>query len=479
MFAFTLWDEEQQALYLARDPLGIKPLYYSANTTAVSVASQAKALLASRQVSAAGSDAGLAGFLLLGSVPEPLTAWSSIESVEAGTFVRIERGGTQATHRYYSLPGVLAGGAVGTAKADLSEAFRDSVAAHLVADVEVGLFLSAGIDSASLLGLAAALGHKTRAVTLGFSEYAGDERDETPVAADAAKFYGASHTVRWVSQVEMLESVPEVLADMDQPSVDGLNTWLVARATAEQGLKVALSGIGGDELLGGYSTFRTVPSTMRLLRQVPGRARLGPVFRRLSAPLVSGRSPKLPGVLEYGGSFAENWFLHRAVFMPWDLPDLLGQERARSALSTLDLPGLLTKALTPRPPSDMAAVSALETALYMRNQLLRDADWAGMAHSLEIRVPLSDSWLVQSMAGPLSQEWGPRDGKQALGAAPTPPLPGSVVDRPKSGFAVPVGEWVVSDPNYSSWRRNRVLIPERCPWARRWAYVVADRFGLL
>jgi asparagine synthase (glutamine-hydrolysing) len=482
MFGFALWDGVRRQLHLARDPLGIKPLYIADDRQTIRVASQAKALLAGGRVARATSDAGLAGFFLFGSVPDPLTAWSAIDAVEAGTVVTFESGGSRSVDRYYSLPEALQA----PDRADrtplslgVPEAFRDSVDAHMVADVEVGLFLSGGIDSSSLLGLATEAGHEIRAVTVGFDEFAGHATDETPLARHVAQLYHARHLVRPVSRRYLVETIPQILDDMDQPSIDGMNTWLVAGAAAEAGLKVAISGIGGDEFLAGYSTFSRVPASIRVLKHIPARPLLGGTFRRLSAPLLSRRSPKLPGLVEYGGDLASNWFLQRAVFMPWDLPEILGADRAASALSALDLRQLLSRAVNPRPEGDLAAISALEGGLYMRNQLLRDADWAGMAHSLEIRVPLSDARLVRAMAAPLNLQWRPRDGKEALGRSPRPPVPAAIADRPKTGFSVPMAEWIVEDSRYSSWRKQSTLVRDGNPWARRWAYEVAVRFGLL
>lgn len=477
MFAFALWDGERQELHLARDPFGIKPLYLSDNGSAVRVASQTQALRSSGRISLATSDAALAGFLILGSIPEPLTCWTAIESVEAGTVVTIGRSGSRSVHRYYDLADVLANAGPPDAR-PFSEIVEETVSAHLVADVEVGLFLSGGIDSNVILGVASAQKQEVRAVTLGFSEFAGTPDDETPLAAEGAKLYGAQHTIHWLSRSDVLAAVPSVLEDMDQPSVDGLNTWLVARATAEAGFKVALSGVGGDEFLGGYSTFQRVPQLVGTMRRVTALARIGPGVRRLSRPVLARKSPKMPGLLEYGNSIPRAWLLQRAIFMPWELGSILGADRAREALHSLNLDLRVEQATGAASQADNSAVAALEAGLYMRNQLLRDADWAGMAHSLEIRVPLADSGFVQGVGARLPQ-WHYREGKEALAAIPSPSLPHSVVYREKTGFSVPMGAWVLDERPFLAWRRSAPLRRGNASWSRRWAYVVADRFGIL
>jgi asparagine synthase (glutamine-hydrolysing) len=354
------------------------------------------------------------------------------------------------------------------------------VGAHLVADVEVGVFLSSGLDSAALLGLAAEQHDHVQAVTLGFAEFAGTTSDEVPLARDVARRYGARHTVTTVSEAEFGRSLPAILASMDQPSIDGVNTWLVSQAAAEAGLKVVLSGLGGDEVLGGYRSFARVPRWGRLVRgpaAVPG---LGGVTRRLLERVsVPGVSPKLAGILEYGSSIERLWFLQRGVFMPWELPALLGEERARHALSHLGLDQLLTAALTPDPESAIGRIAALESSLYLRNQLLRDADWASMAHSLEVRSPLVDARLLPQLAPVLLGQGRPGDTKRRLASAPRPPLSAPVAARPKTGFSLPLGQWLTRLRDHDSWRALPLLNAPSTPWARRWAYIVGQRFGLL
>ncbi|WP_165645293.1 asparagine synthase C-terminal domain-containing protein, partial [Oharaeibacter diazotrophicus] len=207
--------------------------------------------------------------------------------------------GPSAPRRWFSLAATIAAAESAPAPdpadvpALVREALRDSVAAHLVADVPVGLFLSAGVDSGALSGLmrdAGAVG--TTAVTLAYDDFRGTARDEAPLAATVAARYGARHVVRTVGAAEYAEDLPRILAAMDQPSVDGVNTWFVAKATRELGLKVALTGAGGDELLGGYDTFHRLPRMVRRVAPfaaVPGIAPLADVavraLRRLGAPL--------------------------------------------------------------------------------------------------------------------------------------------------------------------------------------------------
>jgi asparagine synthase (glutamine-hydrolysing) len=319
------------------------------------------------------------------------------------------------------------------------------VRAHLLADVEVGIFLSAGVDSGALLGCMRDAGQREiRAITLAFDEFRGTSEDEAPLAARVCKHYGARHIVRRLSEQEFFEDLPAILEAMDQPSIDGVNTWFVSKAAKEAGLKVAISGLGGDELLGGYPSFVDLPRWRRWfgpLAAVPG---LGLFARTLISGVAPGfllTRPKALGVLEHSGTWAGTYLLRRGLFLPHELPEVMDAEIAREGLRRLKPLRRIAASLMPDPSSDVARVCVLESAHYMRNQLLRDADWVGMAHSLEIRVPLVDFTLLRALA-PVIPALTPGAGKAALAKASTIPLPNEIVARAKTGFNVPTGEWM-------------------------------------
>ena len=230
-------------------------------------------------------------------------------------------------------------------------------------------------------------------MNVAFEEFRGRSDDEAPLAADVARLFGTDHSVRVVHEAEFEADLPRIFAAMDQPTIDGVNTWFVSKAARERGLKVALSGLGGDELFGGYPSFRDLPlwvGALRLPGQLPG---LGLAFRRAYGVMAQFTRPtnlKAAGLFEYGGSYPGAYLLRRGLFMPWELPGLLGEELAQEGLARLDPLAHIAGALSPDPGHPFARVAALEASLYMRNQLLRDTDWASMAHSLEVRVPLVD-----------------------------------------------------------------------------------------
>ena len=449
MFAFGLWDQVKRRLVLARDPLGIKPLYWADDGWTLRFASQAKALLAGGAVSRDPDSAGIVGFHLLGSVPEPFTVWREIRALPAGSTMVVDATGPHPPERYYDVATALVKRTVaapgGDAAAQLADAVRDSVRAHLVADVPVAVFLSAGLDSGALLGTMAGLGAtSTTAVTLAFAEFKGLPVDEAPLAAEVAARYGARHVVRTVDRAEFEADLPAILDAMDLPTVDGINTWFVAKAAREAGVKVALSGLGADECFGGYPSFRDVPRSVHWLRPVSWVPGLGGLARRGLAAGIKAGLPlhaKAAGVLEYGGSWAGAYLLRRSVYMPWELEELLAPPMLEEGLRRLAPLGLIGSVLRGATGlGDFDRVSALETSLYMRNQLLRDSDWAGMAQSVEIRVPFVDPVFLAALpAGPTLARLNAKD---VVATVPTPPLPDAVRHRRKTGFVTPVGSWL-------------------------------------
>ena len=483
MYAFALYDERSRTMLLARDPLGIKPLYLADDGDTIRVASQASALLTSMSVSKETNEAALAGLLVFGYIPEPLTAWSAIKAVPSGSTIIIQQDGRRVIRRFFSLSEEISRAEQMTPPvsidATVRKALLDSVNAHMVSDVEVGVFLSSGIDSSTVLGLAAEQRQALHAITVGFEEFAGSTEDEVPLARIVAETYGARHSIDFVTRENFSLWLPEMLADMDQPTMDGLNSWLVARATASQGLKVALSGLGGDEFLGGYSNFVSVPKWHHWFKIPAALPVLGRSSRRLLAPMLHSYKPQAAGLIEYGDSLAHMWLLFRCVNTPWQLARVLGRDRAESALAALDIDSIFAEALLAMPQTDTGVVAALEGGLYMRNQLLRDSDWAGMAHSLEIRVPFVDSVCLPVLIQALTHSGSPPQGKQSLGRAPIPKLPTEVLSRAKTGFSVPMQERALSHPDYGHWRNIPDLIDPRCSWTRRWSYVIACQFGMV
>jgi asparagine synthase (glutamine-hydrolysing) len=461
MFAFAIWDPRERRMFVARDPYGIKPLYISDDGHTVRLASTVKALLAGGQISRAHGPAGTAGFWLMGSVPEPHTIFRDIRAVEAGTSFFVDARGVRDTRRFYSIAATLARGMQHEAAAHLvhppllvRELVTDSLRHHLVSDVPVGAFLSSGIDSSALVMLATeAAGQAPRTVTLRFEEFRGSDFDEAPLADRFARHVGSDHVTRLVTRDEFLADLPAIFAAMDQPTIDGTNTWFVSKASAERGLKVAISGLGGDELFGSYPSFRDLPRIVAAAR----------IPFAVSAAGRLARNPKASATARYGKTWPGAYLLKRGLFLPDDLPALMGAGEAHDALEQLSMLEHIGKTIDPDPGSPFARVAAFEAALYMRNQLLRDTDWSSMAHSLEVRTPLVDATLLRQIAPLLLVEKARC--KQHFAASPRNPLPPWLSGRKKTGFSVPLAEWMQLPDDGTSTRM------------RSWARVVMERWS--
>jgi asparagine synthase (glutamine-hydrolysing) len=482
MFAFALWDQEKGGLLLARDPYGIKPLYYADDGWTLRFASQVKALVAGGGISLDPEPAGWAGFLLFGNVPEPYTTYQAIRALPAGTTLWIDRCGPGELRQYFSVSEIIAAAerrppaSHDDPQEHLRSALRDSVRHHLVADVPVGLFLSAGIDSGALLGLMRDVGQEDiHAITLTYEAYRNRRQDEAPLAEQVARHYGCTHTVRVVPEAEFRADLPAIFAAMDQPTIDGINSWFVSKAAREQGLKAALSGLGGDELFAGYPSFTDIPRWVRW-GAIPSRIPLlgdgvRHVLSRLNqlAPILH---PKTAGLIKYAETYAGAYMLRRGVFMPWEAIRLMDRGFIAEGLRRLDPLRHISAAMGAKARTAMGKVATLEASLYLRNQLLRDTDWASMAHSLEVRVPLVDAELLREVA-PDVLSLAPGVGKARLAASPRTPLPGDVVERAKTGFETPIQDWLQRDDRLQRWRQVPQLAQPSCPWARRWACQLA------
>jgi asparagine synthase (glutamine-hydrolysing) len=443
MFAFAIWDELEQGLFLARDPSGIKPLYTANDGWTFRFASQVKSLLAGGRVSRDPEPAGSVGFLLMGSVPEPFTLYRDIRQLCAGHTQYIDEKGPREPKSYFSVAQVLAEGAQSPIPFDeiqsnISGVLLGSVKAHLVADVEVGLFLSSGIDSVALMGLMADAGQtKTKSVTVSFSEFLGTKNDEAPIARSVAESFGNQHYERVVDLAEFDAEQSAIMEAMDQPTIDGINMWFAAKAAREAGMKVMLSGVGGDELFAGYPSFGNVPFAARRFLGAPKLLGLGFVWRNMFNSKISSRTnPKIKGLLDFSGSYSGAYLIQRGLFLPFELNAILDPEVLRSGLRRLRILDALKNTITPDPGLPIGRVIALEYANYMRNQLLRDADWTGMAHGVEIRTPLLDMEVIRTVSRSVHYIQK-NNSKSLLANSPSGSLPRAIAKLEKQGFAVP------------------------------------------
>ena len=461
MFAFVIWDREAKRGFAARDAYGIKPLYIATTPQGVLLGSQVKALLATNLVSLEPDAVGQAGFWMLGSVPEPYSWYRNIRALPAGHCAWIEEGQISPPKCWYDLGQIWRdAGSTILPDAEVRQLVRsaviESVSRHLVSDVPVGVFLSGGVDSGALAGLMAEAGARSIVgITIAYEEFVGRHEDEAPLAARIAETYGIRHHVRRVTREEFHADLPRILAAMDQPSIDGINTWYASKAAAEAGLKVVLSGIGGDELFQGYSSFDTLPrlvSWWRALGKVPGA--------RMVARAATGLQARRSGNRRwtYASQWAETiggaWWLRRSVSAPEELAGQMSADLAAQALANFDPDQWVGEMTGPLPDDLVLAVGQIESMTYLRNQLLRDSDWASMDHSVELRTPLVDLTLLQNLQSAL-RTFRRSPGKALLAKAPAVSLPGNIMERPKTGFCIPLDEWIAGPLASKSTRQTR------------------------
>lgn len=444
MYALAFLKKSEQHLLLVRDPLGIKPLYYSHTSGNLLFASELRALLQSGMVDRELDERGVSGLLAFGAVQQPSTLFRSIKMLLPGHLMRVivGEGPSISVHPFWHFPDVDPRITEADAVARLRPMLRDAVHDHLESDVPVGVFLSSGIDSTVVAGLARECSPNVRTFTVGFDDHA--DFSESALAAETARYMGLEHTQITINADTAAASAGQWLQSLDQPSIDGLNVFVISKVVRDRGIAVALSGQGGDEIFGGYPSFVDVPFLRRTIRRIEWLP-LG-LRDRLARLLSAGRSlayrQKLRNMLCSNGSIA-SLYLHRRRSMSDDQLANLGIDPEQVNAEHLLTPDLLE--LLRLVPDEVASVSRLETMLYQGNMLLRDGDANGMAHSLELRLPLLDQRVVDYVQQIPGKVRLPRLGKpkHLLRVACQDLLRDELLNQPKRGFTLPIRRWML------------------------------------
>lgn len=447
MFGLAFYHAATRRVLLARGPLGIKPLYLARIRDAVVFASEVRGVLASGLVPTELDPAGIASFFAYGAPQDPLTVHRHVKSLPAGSleWVGLDelRGGTVASRRYWRFPEVdqtLASAPNPTAAT--LELLGGSIKRQCVADVPLGVFLSAGIDSAAIAALAQPQHGAVHTFSVGF-EVRGTQ-DETLGAAQTAAMLGTRHYQTIVDDEWAVSQFTDWLRSADRPSIDGLNTFIVSGAARDRGITVALSGLGADELFGGYAIFSRAAKLRQWLRPL---AWVPPWARRAAAtvafaPLPAMKRAKAVEMVARGASPTDLAIFARRLY----LDDRMGQLGFAASQLGLTADWLPPEAYDAFDPSGDAFhdVSQAEMSLYMGNTLLRDSDVNSMAHSLELRVPFLGKRLVNyvcSLPGFVRSPPGSAP-KHLLREAIRSSLPRQVFERPKTGFTLPLDVWM-------------------------------------
>jgi asparagine synthase (glutamine-hydrolysing) len=448
MFAFVIWDGRTRQLLVARDRLGVKPIYTYQAGDCFLFASEIRALLATGLVPRTLDQVALDQYLSYQTVPSPRTLVKDVRMLLPGHSIVIGRGSPTERAYWDMLDNASSDGETATsstARARVADLLEQSAALHLVSDVPVGIFLSGGIDSSALV----ALTRKAGAVPRTFSVVLpGSPHDEAVFAERVARRFGGVHTEIAIGERELADAVPIALAQVDHPSGDGLNTFIISRAVRAAGIKVALSGLGGDEVFGGYPSFDRMS---RLARYAGAWKRSPAAVRNAAAAAVRviGRSSiasnKAAAVLESDGTLPQTFPVTRQVFNPADRRALLGEELVELSRQVGDPYTTLLEDAARRHPQRglLAMVSYAEARTYMHDVLLRDADQMSMAHGLEVRVPLLDHRLVEYVVGlPDAAKQPAGMPKRLLVESLGSDLPVECVQRPKQGFVLPFDAWM-------------------------------------
>jgi asparagine synthase (glutamine-hydrolysing) len=497
MFAFAVRDNRTGEVLLARDQLGIKPLYYYHTEQLFLFASELRALLESELAPRRLNTRGLTSFLQSGSVAAPGTIVEGVALLQAGHYLTVAPSAGDSlevkelsyTKHWFADSGAGEGLDRAAAVEALREALKESVRMHLVSDVSLAPFLSGGIDSSAIVALMSQVtGDRPKTFSVVFDE---QKFSEAPYARCVAEKFNTEHHEIRLSEQRLYEMLPSAIAAVDQPTMDGINTFVVSKAVKDAGITVALSGLGGDELFAGYPTFRRALK-MRSVRRVPAALRKG--VSALGGRLLnrSNQQRKLWQLIEGDASPAAVCEVSRQLLSVKEIESLLAA--GGDYFSAAEIASFLE---TENGSDTVNAVSLCELRGYMANTLLRDTDCMSMAHSLEVRVPFVDSEIVRFVLS-LPGDWKLNGGrpKPLLQDALGDLLPLEITNRPKMGFTLPFENWMQSrlrdeiNETFDDERRfesmgfrpgaareiwQRFLrAPQSVGWSRPWAlYVLA------
>ncbi len=435
MFAFALWDAVRHQLFMARDPMGIKPLYYAQAGPYFIFASEVRTILGTGLVPRVPDRAGLLNYLTFGSAYDPHTLIEGVRSLPAGHSL-VWKGGELLQSEYWDIVGIDVSA---RESGGLQSLLEDAVGLQLISDVPVGVFLSGGIDSSALVSILSRSGVTASTFSIVFQEAEFSEAQYS--RAIAAKFHTDHHEIS-LARADVLASIPDALRAMDLPTMDGVNTYFVSRETRRAGVKVALSGLGGDEVFAGYSSFRDVPRMERfadIWNRMPGamRSPLVGMFDAFSRDTDQKR--KLLSLANDNGRGLHPYFLTRMLFTPRQCDLLFPDSKNYATEAAASQCAALTRALTLDPVN---RVSYLESRCYMLNTLLRDADCMSMSQGLEVRVPLIDHQLAKAVLALSGESKLNHTPKKLLVEALAGSLPDDIVHRRKRGFTLPFEHWM-------------------------------------
>jgi asparagine synthase (glutamine-hydrolysing) len=444
MYAFAIWDLETQELFIARDRLGIKPLYYLYTNGIFAFSSEIRSLLAGGFIPKKMDKDGLADYLRYQTVHAPNTIVKGVKMLMPGHYVEVKKE-KLTIKSYWSLTKNISHASDGKSYAevckDVETLLTKSVERRLIADVPFGAFLSGGIDSSAVVGLMSKVSaEKVRTFSVTFDE---SEFSEAKYAQLIAKKFNTDHHEIRLSPGDFIKELPNALKAMDHPSGDGPNTYVVSKATKHAGITMALSGLGGDELFAGYDIFKRAAELNKIkwMNMVPRPVRAigGSGLMKMKPGVASEKIAEL--LKQEKISFNSFYALSRQVLTDGQIGSVLNTtELPRNSVSEI-----LDTYRVEEISSGISRVSVAEIASYMQNVLLRDTDQMSMAHALEVRVPFIDYTLVEYVLGVPDKYKSTASPKKLLVDALGDLLPAEIVHRPKMGFTFPWKSWMKNE----------------------------------
>ncbi|MHB9011066.1 MAG: asparagine synthase (glutamine-hydrolyzing) [Ignavibacteriaceae bacterium] len=492
MFAFAIWDEVEQTLFAARDRFGIKPFYYYHQNGEFIFSSELKAIKQYKP-ELTTSNVSLDLFLRTGSIPSPYTLYNETYSLYPGSYLYLylylNLDFSLEKKQWWKFSDLVIGRERkkydGDAREEIHEALIDSIKAHCVADVEVGAFLSGGMDSTAIVALMREISHeKIKTISVTFDEKELDESKYSQLASDT---FNTNHYEYRLTEEDVITDLDNIFESMDQPTIDGVNTYFVSKAAKEFGLKVVMSGLGGDELFGGYPSFKNIPRISQL-KKIPFSKEL---LKLASDVIPKLQHPKFKQFLEYYEKPWAEYSMIRGLFTEGELSKLawnLSEEDKKKYIPVFEelvshsYDEWILKQLT-----GIEKVSYLESLNYMSNQLLRDSDVYSMQHSLELRVPFVDDELYSTVLPYLNDKIAFSKQKYLMSDA-VKTIPEEISNRKKMGFTFPFDYWMkkgkllnaleeranknsfLQSNGYKDLKKN--YLAGKIHWSRIWAILI-------
>lgn len=472
IFAFVLYDKKQQLFFLVRDHLGVKPLYYFLDENELLFSSEVRAFKALKKDWKENEDWKIL-FLAFGSIPHPYTTLSGVVQLAPGSYLKLDlKNFTNQVHFYYRFNNLdYATTSAQEVLTQMQISLQKSLRKNLISDAPLGIFLSGGIDSSLLTLLADQFAKNVKTISVNFDDASYDEHPFQKIVLEKTK--NVEHTSHRVTEKMFWDQLDDIWKAMDQPSIDGVNNYFVTQCAKRDGIKAVLSGLGADEIFGGYVSFERI-AWMRRFRKLP--------FKCTIALLVSKfkKSWGRVAYLNVVGAIGDYLFL-RGIYTPVEISVLLKvpEKKVWEVLRKVPFD-------VPHKMNEVEYASLLEAKIYMTNQLLKDTDYMGMWHGVEVRVPFLDIELLRKVhAIPPSVRYNKDWPKFLLTASNSNILPHEIIFRKKKGFTFPFDLWMKR-----SSKRFQALMPVghevngvieefqrgQAHWSKCWSLAVLQQF---